>query len=1280
MKRLNRRSCVGLLLACLLSCVIVWEASAAPEKTVLFIAGGPSHGSGEHEYDAGCRLLAKHINEYAPGITAHVFLGWPEDNDSLEQADAVVIFSDGGDGHPILDRLDYIDTLMNKGVGLMGIHYAVEVPKGAPGNYFQDWLGGYYETHWSVNPHWEADVTLNENHPITRGVQPFSLHDEWYFNMRWRNDDESTVTSILKAAPDDTARSGESTWPPGPKDHIVDASGREETLLWAKERDDGGRGVGFTGAHFHRNWQNDDYRKLVLNAIAWIAKGEIPQDGVTSPTPSDAEMHDRIKPPLEDEEEGEEEEFNREGRLLEIDIDPSDDAILFASDVVSADTPGHAVNVDVEVEGLHTIFLVVTDAGDGVQCDFANWAEPHFSGPTREIKLTDLEWETAAMSHGEIGIGQNAEGGRLIIDGEPVAYGLGAHATSVIAYDVPRGMTRFKALCGLDSQGTNEGCGSTVQFMVLSEAPEMETTDSPQWESDESRTALSLVDEAPRTLPGFQADVVYRVPADAGSWVSLTTDDKGRLLASGQYGGLFRITLRDEGSDPEVERLNVDIGGCQGLLYAFDSLYAVVNGGRQSGLYRLQDTNGDDSYDEVNLLRSFSGNGEHGPHGVILSPDGENLYVIGGNGTASPNPEQSRAPFNWGGDRLLPDLGGNPGELQKDWPGGWVCKVDPEGKTFELICSGFRNAYDIAFNEDGELFTYDSDMEWDMGMPWYRPTRVNHITSGAEFGWRSGTGKWPDYYLDSLGSVVDVGAGSPTGVTFGYGAKVPAKYQRAFYILDWSYGKIYAMHLTPDGASYTGELETFVTGAPMPVCDMIVHPFDNSMYFVTGGRATSSAIYRVTYVGDESTDEVSGEDTHFADARRQRRTLEAYHGGEHADAVDDAWPFLGDADRRLRFAARIAIENQPVSQWRDRALAETNPRSLIAAMVAQARTDESYYAQGAIVARLNTIEWGSLGSLDRLDLLRAYALACTRFGDPSESLRDTLLARLNSAFPAESHMVNRELARLLTYLDAPGIGDRMVRVMKQEPTQEEQIFYAMLLRNLDEDQWSVADHQYYFQWLNSSTNVGGGVSLPDLLAGIKMDALDVVSDTRMAKLKDALQTQPAPDPYAQFQGRDFVQQWTMDDLLPVTAQEMDNRDLESGRRSFAEAMCLKCHRFNQTGGVTGPNLTGVGKRYDIHTLIQSIIDPSAVISDQYDTYAVTMKDGQTHTGRIGDINTETVYLMVDLFNPADMMYVPHDNMEEIRRVQLSMMPEGLVDSFTRDDILDMIAYMQSANE
>ena len=254
----------------------------APKKVVL-VAGTPSHGPGDHEFNAGCKLLAKCLKESGEVEPVVVEGGWPKDESVFDGAAALVFFMDGGDGHPIRrgDHLEKIQALMDKGVGLACYHYAVEIPKGKSGDKFLDWIGGYYESGFSTNPHWTADVKAFPTHPITRGVKPFKLDDEWYFNMRFRPEMKG-VEPILVAAPDEETRKGKSSYPRGPYPHIVASTGREEVLAWAVERPDGGRGFGFTGAHFHRNFGDDNFRKLALNSILWTAKVEVPESGVRS--------------------------------------------------------------------------------------------------------------------------------------------------------------------------------------------------------------------------------------------------------------------------------------------------------------------------------------------------------------------------------------------------------------------------------------------------------------------------------------------------------------------------------------------------------------------------------------------------------------------------------------------------------------------------------------------------------------------------------------------------------------------------------------------------------------------------------------------------------------------------------------------------------------------------------------------------------------------------------------------------------------------------------------
>jgi len=272
--------------------VLVAIPATAAEKTsdrratkIVFVAGRPSHGYGSHEHNAGCILLAKCLIDAMPNVKPAVHCnGWPKDASAFDNAAAIVIFCNGGGGHVILPHLDQVAKLMAKGVGFACLHYAVQVPKGKAGDYFLDWTGGYYELWWSVNPHWMAKFEKFPDHPVTRGVKPFAIGDEWYYHMRFRPDMKG-VTPILTATPPDSTRKRPDGQHSGNK-YVRARMGMPEHLAWARERPDGGRGFGFTGGHWHWNWAHDDFRKLVLNAIVWVARLDVPPDGVASVTPT----------------------------------------------------------------------------------------------------------------------------------------------------------------------------------------------------------------------------------------------------------------------------------------------------------------------------------------------------------------------------------------------------------------------------------------------------------------------------------------------------------------------------------------------------------------------------------------------------------------------------------------------------------------------------------------------------------------------------------------------------------------------------------------------------------------------------------------------------------------------------------------------------------------------------------------------------------------------------------------------------------------------------------
>ena len=795
----------------------------------------------------------------------------------------------------------------------------------------------------------------------------------------------------------------------------------------------------------------------------------------------------------------------------------------------------------------------------------------------------------------------------------------------------------------------------------------------------------------------FKVELLYTVPKDTeGSWVAMCVDPKGRLIVSDQYGKLYRIVPPPIGSSApfQHEPIDVPVGKAHGLLYAFDSLYVMVNEDANRGLYRVRDTNGDDRFDEVKLLRKLDGGGEHGVHAILLAPDGKALYVVCGDATKLTDFNASRVPLDWSEDHLLPRLWDGNGFMKGVLgPGGWIARVDPEGKNWELIAVGFRNEFDAAFNRQGELFAYDADMEWDLNTPWYRPTRLNHVISGAEFGWRSGAGKWPAYYIDSFGAVLNIGPGSPTGVAFGYGAKFPARYQEALFMCDWSFGKLYAAHLTPAGASYSATAEEFVTGQPLALTDLVVNPKDGALYFAVGGRKTQSALYRVTYVGKESTAPGRG-DNRFAKERELRHKLESFHGRQDPKTVQAAWPYLGDKDRALRYAARIALEWQDPAGWREKALNEKDSRTAIPALVALARVSSKdpfhrkptdpkpdTALQGRILAALDRIEWSKLGNSDRLDYMRAYTLAFTRLGRPDEATRQRLIAKFDPLFPAQSRELNAELCQMLVYLETPGAATKLMAALRAAPTQEEQLEYARALRVLKTG-WTIPLREEYFRWLLKAANFKGGASLAGFMRDIKNDAILTLTEEERSTLKPILEAKPErKSPQELLAGRQIVKEWTVNELVPIVERGLKGgRNFERGRKLFGEVGCASCHRFDNDGASVGPDLTSVAGRFNVRDLLESILEPSKAISDQYGAIVIRKKNGDVVAGRVGNLSGDDLMVIENMFAPNDFTNVKRQDIESMEPSKVSMMPEGLMNSLKEDEIQDLVAFLLSRGD
>lgn len=863
------------------------------------------------------------------------------------------------------------------------------------------------------------------------------------------------------------------------------------------------------------------------------------------------------------------------------------------------------------------------------------------------------------------------------------------------------------------------------------------------WISLQQADSVQTRQEDPKTdklklPPNFKAEHLYSPSdADQGSWVAMTFDDKGRMITSDQYGYLYRVDVPAIGSGQKakVERLKismanlpnddpkkpkVEMGYAQGLLWAFNSLYVMVNHrsdatlSRGSGLYRLTDTDSDGELDKITLIKELKGEGEHGPHSVVLAPDKKSIYVVCGNHTDAPKMDAYRLPPNWADDNLFPKITDPRGHAaDRNAPGGWIAQIDPEGKRWELISAGYRNPFDIAFNESGDMFTYDSDMEWDFGLPWYRPTRICHATSASEFGWRTGDGKWLPANPDNLPPVVNVGQGSPTNLMSGHNARFPQKYRQSLYAFDWSFGIIYSIQLKPKGSSYDADLEEFVSGSPLPLTDGAIGP-DGAMYFLTGGRRLESDLYRIYYTGSESTKPADKPAT-VSKERQLRLQLEQFHGDPNPQALAVAWPQLNNPDRFIRYAARLAVEHQPVAEWQEKALTEADPRRRTQALIALARQGDASL-KPKILNALASLPVSQLPEDQQFDAIRAFELVFTRMGAPDPAEKTKVVSLLNPMFPAKTALLNRGLSRVLIYLEAPGIIGKTLKQMtlKDEPGLHDlglepgkassdlilrnpqygldiakmlekvpplqQTFYAVMLSRADQG-WTPEQRNEYFTWFRNGFKYQGGRSYVGFIDRARKLALAHVPKDQFEKYNKLsgaeLLTSSGNDIAASYTPKGPYRQWKVEAAVAAVDTATGNRSFERGKQIYSAVLCSRCHSMRGEGGDIGPDLTQLGTRFSNKDILESIIIPDKVVSDQYASSIFTMKNGETILGRLVSEDATNYVVSQNPFAPEVLKKVPKKNVASKKYSSVSIMLPGLINTLGPDELRDLMAYLKA---
>jgi putative heme-binding domain-containing protein len=855
---------------------------------------------------------------------------------------------------------------------------------------------------------------------------------------------------------------------------------------------------------------------------------------------------------------------------------------------------------------------------------------------------------------------------------------------AIIELDTPAGMVR--RVSGPD--WLVRGIGETADdARVPIDFGSTEAPDGPWNNPFEEKVATPV--EAIIVPDGFEIELLHSAQPGEGSWSSMTVDDQGRVILSAQYGPLRRVTPSDSpGGRAKVERLHDTVGRAQGLLLVGDDLYvSVVDDPEQSGgLWRLRDADGDDLFETAERLAAYGNGSEHGPHGLVLGPDGM-IWTVIGNYSKHPQPIlESSAHANWSEDTVLERIWDPRGHaVGKRAPGGLVLRTDLDATGWEIVAGGFRNPYDLDFTADGELFTYDADMEWDIGAPWYRSPRFIHVVSGGEYGWRAGSVKWPVDSPDARPAALEMDAGSPTGVASGHRSNFPEPWKSRMFLGDWAYGRVLAVDLEADGASHVATAHLFLQGRPFNVTDFAFGP-DGAMFLTTGGRGSQSGLYRVRWTGPAIIDPVAP--AKVSSAILRRRALEASHRDATAIAREELFGGLGDADPAIRYAARIGVERGLLAARYGEPGAFTESDDDVVEALLELPADAGGWDAAIAIMRVGdrAEAIGGLGRIQvmaeddqtdfgRRQLARVLGLLITRHGPLEPDAGEQVVAMIESIYPTGVFETDRVLVEVLVALDAPSVVGRTLPLIEMADRQETAILFLHALR-LQQSGWDEDSRRRIMAALDRAKSYSGGASLPGFIAAIRSDFAKTLGPAAAESL--AAREAAMKEAEIEAEVRAFVRAWSVDDFSTHLARVHAGRDHARGAQMFEALQCAACHKVGDVGVAYGPDLTGVGGRFSAHDLLIAIIDPARDLSDQYAGVLVERGDADPVIGL--PIAEEGGVLAVAPDPRTGTLRVEIPLEEITSRTPVTPMAAGLLDTASMDEILDLLAYMRSGGD